>query len=89
MCPPPAQKAGGTHSPNDEGGGGSIFWKTPDIGLASYSIISKGERHEVSFLLNLKDTRPVTNLKDIGEKLQGDNYVSKFLMTKNAVVLSL
>jgi hypothetical protein len=23
-----------------EGGGGSIFWKTPDIGLASYSIIS-------------------------------------------------
>ncbi len=33
---------GGTHSPGGEGvgGGGSIFWKTPDIGLASYSIIS-------------------------------------------------
>jgi hypothetical protein len=29
----PAPKAGG------EGVGGSIFWKTPDIGLASYSII--------------------------------------------------
>jgi hypothetical protein len=28
-----------THSPGGEGGGGSIFWKTPDIGLASYSII--------------------------------------------------
>jgi hypothetical protein len=37
VCPPPAPKAGGTHSP---GGGGSIFWKTPDIRLASYSIIS-------------------------------------------------
>ncbi len=36
VCPLPAPKAGG-HSP---GGGGSIFWKTTDIGLASYSIIS-------------------------------------------------
>ncbi len=33
-------KAGGTHSPGGEGGGESMFWKTPDIGLASYSIIS-------------------------------------------------
>jgi hypothetical protein len=40
VCPPPAPKAGGTHSPGGEGGGGSRFWKTPDIGLASYSIIS-------------------------------------------------
>jgi hypothetical protein len=24
----------------ERGGGGPIFWKTPDIGLASYSIIS-------------------------------------------------
>ncbi len=40
MCPPRAPKAGDTHSPGGEGGGGSIFWKTPDIGLASYSIIS-------------------------------------------------
>ncbi len=32
VCPPPARK-GGTHSP----GGGSIFWKTHDKGLASYS----------------------------------------------------
>jgi hypothetical protein len=30
---------GDNHSPGGEGGGGSIFWKTPDIGLASYSII--------------------------------------------------
>ncbi len=30
-------KAGGTHSPGGEGGGGSIFWKTRDIGLPSYS----------------------------------------------------
>ncbi len=36
-CPPPATKAGGTHSPGGEGGGGSIFWKTRDIGLGSYS----------------------------------------------------
>jgi hypothetical protein len=39
VCPPPAPKAGGIHSPGGEGGG-SIFWKTPDIGLASHSIIS-------------------------------------------------
>jgi hypothetical protein len=31
----PRTKGGGTHSPGGEGGGGSIFWKTPDIGLAS------------------------------------------------------
>ncbi len=31
---------GRTHSLGGEGGGGSIFWKKPDIGLASYSIIS-------------------------------------------------
>jgi hypothetical protein len=40
VCPPPAPKAGGyTHSPGGEGGW-SIFLKTPDKGLASYSIIS-------------------------------------------------
>jgi hypothetical protein len=38
---PRTKSGGGTHSPGDEGvgGGGSTFWKTPDIGLASYSII--------------------------------------------------
>jgi hypothetical protein len=37
-------KAGGTHSPGGEGGGGSIFWKTRDIGLPSYSNnLSTGE----------------------------------------------
>ncbi len=43
VCPRPAPKAGGTYSPGGEGGegvGGSIFWNTPNIGLASYSIIS-------------------------------------------------
>jgi hypothetical protein len=37
VCPPPATKLGGTHSQGGEGGGGSIFWKMKDIGLASYS----------------------------------------------------
>ncbi len=37
----PRTKGGGVqHSPGGEWIGGSIFWKTPDIGLASYSIIS-------------------------------------------------
>jgi hypothetical protein len=35
-CVLPPHQSGGTHSP---GGGGSIFWKTPDIEFASYSII--------------------------------------------------
>ncbi len=37
VCPPPATKAGGTQSPGGEGDGGSIFWKTREIGLPSYS----------------------------------------------------
>jgi hypothetical protein len=37
VCPPPATKAGGTHSPGGEEDGGSIFWKTREIGLPSYS----------------------------------------------------
>jgi hypothetical protein len=32
VCPPPPTKAGGT-----QGDGGSIFWKTREIGLPSYS----------------------------------------------------
>ena len=36
---PQHQNRGGTHSPGGEGVGGSIFWKTPDIGLASYNLI--------------------------------------------------
>jgi hypothetical protein len=35
--PPPPTKAGGTYSPGGEGGEGSIFWKTREIGLPSYS----------------------------------------------------
>ncbi len=37
--PPPATKAGGTHSPGVEGDGGSVYWKTREIGLPSYSKI--------------------------------------------------
>ncbi len=40
VCPSPAPKAGGTHSPGGEGRGGSIFWKTPAIGLASCKNLS-------------------------------------------------
>jgi hypothetical protein len=34
---PPPLLGGRIHSPGEEGGGGSIFWKTRDIGLPSYS----------------------------------------------------
>jgi hypothetical protein len=37
---PRTKGRGSTHSPGSEGVGGSIFRKTPDIVLASYSIIS-------------------------------------------------
>ena len=37
LCPPPHQT--GYILVGQWGGGGSIFWKTPDIGLASYSLI--------------------------------------------------
>ncbi len=37
----PHTKGGGyTHSPGGEGDRGSIFWKTPAIGLASYNNLS-------------------------------------------------
>jgi hypothetical protein len=34
----PCTKGGGTHSPGGEGVGGSIFQKTPDIGLAPSTV---------------------------------------------------
>jgi hypothetical protein len=40
VCPPSATEAGGTHSPGGEGDGGSIFWKTREIGLPSYNDLS-------------------------------------------------
>jgi hypothetical protein len=45
----PRNKDGGTHSPGGEGdGGGSIFWKTREIGLPSYSNnLSKVHSHGV------------------------------------------
>ncbi len=36
VCPPPAT----TNSPGGEGDGGSIFWKTREIGLPSYKDLS-------------------------------------------------
>jgi hypothetical protein len=34
VCLPPAPKAGGLHTRRADGvGGGSIFWKTPDISI--------------------------------------------------------
>jgi hypothetical protein len=42
VCPSPATKAGGRHSPGGEGDGGSIFWKTREIGLPSYNDLSTG-----------------------------------------------
>ncbi len=39
VSPHPAPKARGYTLAGRWGGGGSIFWKTPDIGLESYSII--------------------------------------------------
>jgi hypothetical protein len=37
VCPPPATKAGVHTRRAERGVEGSIFWKTQDIGLASYS----------------------------------------------------
>ncbi len=39
VCPPPHQRRG-VHTRRPVRGWGSIFWKTSDIGLASYSMIS-------------------------------------------------
>jgi hypothetical protein len=45
-CVPPAFVGGRTHSSGGEGGWGSIFWKTRDIGLPSYSNnLSTGPTH--------------------------------------------
>jgi hypothetical protein len=44
--PPPPNKGGGTHLPGGEGGG-SIFWKTRDIGLPSYSNDHSAEHTQV------------------------------------------
>ncbi len=40
-CVLPLHQRRGVHNTRQgaEGGGGSIFWKTQDIGLASYSVI--------------------------------------------------
>jgi hypothetical protein len=52
-CVRPTFVGGGrTHSPGGKGGGGSIFWKTKDMGLPSYSNnLSTGSRLGHSFCL--------------------------------------
>jgi hypothetical protein len=57
---PPHQRRGVTHSPGGEGVGGSIFWKKPDIGSASYSLIplrSQGSEINSAMTINDKKTR--------------------------------
>jgi hypothetical protein len=51
VCPTPA------HSPGGEGGGGSIFWKTPAIGLASYNNLSSDSTDN----LNINTRQPTPN----------------------------
>ncbi len=50
-CVPLAPKAGGTHSPGGEGGEVSKFWKTPAIGLASYTNLSTAASIDTSHTL--------------------------------------
>ncbi len=57
LCPPNAPKAGGYTLAGQWWGRGSIFWKTPDIGLASYSIISlRPTPSEYKFIHNIDTT---------------------------------
>ncbi len=56
VCPTTAPKAGGYTLAGRWGGGGSIFRKTPDIGLASYSTIPL--RCSCSFIQNCRCDSP-------------------------------
>ncbi len=80
VCPPPTPKKGGGVVQTRRavrGVGGSIFWKTPDIGLASYSIIS------------LSTDPPVHKLSNscYGQKLhlKGHCHETIFLNVKNLI----
>jgi hypothetical protein len=64
----PRNKGGGTHSPGGEGDGGSIFWKTREIGLPSYSkictlCIQVNERYKLILSVELKIVWDVFNWK--------------------------
>ncbi len=54
VCPPPATKAGDTHSPGGEGDGGSIFWTTREIGLPSYNDLSTVFTYNIICLLGYR-----------------------------------
>jgi hypothetical protein len=69
VCPPPAPEAGGTHSPGGKGvGGGSIFRKTPCIGLASFSI--NPLRYELSYLADTFPPPPPASPEGGGVQLR-------------------
>jgi hypothetical protein len=60
VCPPPIPKAGrGVHTRRAVRGWGSIFWKTPDIGLASYSIISLRTHLFINWATVVMDRNPL------------------------------
>ncbi len=82
----PHQRGGDTHSPGGEGvGGGSIFRKTPDIGLASYNkiplrispkhkdLVSLCSKHLLLSLLSLLSNLSVSLSNSLSE---GDNNPS-------------
>jgi hypothetical protein len=55
------------HSPGGKGVGGSIFRKTPDIGLASYSIIPLRLQHSTCCKENTLSLSPSTLAWERGE----------------------
>ncbi len=69
MCPPPAPKAGVHIRRAVRGVGGSIFWKTPAIGLASYSLISLRLRYQQS--------RPINCTRNSGQFNLAGRSISK------------
>jgi hypothetical protein len=58
---PPAFGAGGTHSLVGEGGGGSIFWKTPDTALYSTYVSTLCFKSRMYFYLYTKAVLDIPN----------------------------
>ncbi len=59
---PPPCCGGRTDSPGGEGDGGSIFWKTREIGLPSYNDLSTYETMEVYCIIDSRRTYLITIL---------------------------
>ncbi len=68
---PKAWGGGGTHSPGGEGVGGSIFRKTPGIGLASYSIIPLRSYRSSEF--TKKNIRQNFTVRDVYIEIRNEN----------------